>query len=214
MPIKLVAADSQPVFLLGLKQLFAALPQIELAAGCTTARNARQAIREHHPDVFLLDLNLPDEMGLSLIREMRIEAGENPVKTIILTAALNDEQAIEALRLGVEGMVLKNMPIPLLLQCIQKVAAGGQWLEKKSIGNAFEVMLKREAGARRVATILTERETEIMCLVAAGMSNRQIAEKLVLSPGTVKIHVHNIYSKLGVKNRVDLTLYAQKKGLA
>lgn len=214
MSIKLVAADGQPVFLLGLKQMFSSLPQIELVAVCTTAKNAWQALREYHPDILLMDLNLPDEDGLKLIREMRSGSGESPVKTVILTAALNDEQTIEALRLGVEGMVLKNMPIPLLLQCIQKVAAGGQWLEKKSIGNAFEVMLKREAGARRVATILTERETEIMCLVAAGMSNRQIADKLVLSPGTVKIHVHNIYSKLGVKNRVDLTLYAQKKGLA
>lgn len=75
-------------------------------------------------------------------------------------------------------------------------------------------MLRREAGARRVATILTDRETEIMCLVAEGLSNQQIADKLILSLGTVKIHLHNIYGKLGVKNRVDLTLYAQSKGLA
>lgn len=213
MPIKLVAADAQPIFLLGLKQLFSTLPQVELTACCISAQNARQAVREHHPDMILLDINLQDANGLALIRELRTET-DGTLKTVILTEALDDEQTIEALRLGVEGMVLKTMPVALLLQCVQKVAAGGQWLEKKSIGNAFEIMLKREAGARRVATILTERETEIMCLVAAGMSNRQIAEKLVLSPGTVKIHVHNIYSKLGVKNRVDLTLYAQKKGLA
>ena len=74
-------------------------------------------------------------------------------------------------------------------------------------------MLRREAGARRLATILTERETEVMRLVAQGLSNKQIAETLLLSVGTVKIHVHNIYGKLGVSNRVDLTLYAQKRGL-
>jgi DNA-binding NarL/FixJ family response regulator len=86
-------------------------------------------------------------------------------------------------------------------------------MEKQSLGHAFEKMLRREAGARRLATILTDRETEVMCLVARGMSNRQIASQLVVGEGTVKVHVHNIYAKLGVSNRVDLTLYAHKKGL-
>ncbi len=212
MPISIVAADAQPVFLLGLAKLFSTRPEIRLVACCVTAQKARQAVKEHQPDVFLLDLNLPDHDGLMLIRELQHD--DDSLKTIILTAGLNDEQTMEALRLGVQGVMLKNMPIPLLLQCIRKVAAGGQWLEKKSIGHAFETILRREAGARRVATILTPRETEIMCLVAEGLSNRQIAEKLVLSLGTVKIHIHNIYGKLGVTNRVDLTLYAQKKGLA
>ncbi len=211
MSIKLVAADAHPVFLLGLTKLFVNQEEIELSAYCVTAAKARESVRNIQPDILMLDLNLPDEDNFQLIRDL--QQGVPDLKIILLAASLNDEQTIEALRLGVEGMLLKNMPLPLLMQCIRKVAAGGQWLEKKSIGQAFEIMLKREAGARRVATILTERETEIMCLVAEGLSNRQIAEKLVLSAGTVKIHVHNIYSKLGVKNRVDLTLYAQKKGL-
>ncbi|MCK4536614.1 MAG: response regulator transcription factor [Desulfuromonadales bacterium] len=211
MPISLVAADAQPIFLLGLTQLFSAQSGIDLAAYCVTARKTREALHEHQPDILLIDFNLPDCKDMELIRELQQKGF--PTKVIILTAALSDEQTIEALRLGVQGVILKNMPIPLLLQCIRKVAVGGQWLEKKSIGQAFEMMLRREAGARRVATILTERETEVMCLVAEGLSNRQIAEKLVLSQGTVKIHIHNIYGKLGVNNRVDLTLYAQKKGL-
>jgi len=211
MAIKLVAADAHPIFLLGLTKLFADQEGVELAAYCVTAKKARELVREHHPDILMLDLNLPDDENFHLVRDLQQEFPS--LKVVLLAAALNDEQTIEALRLGVEGMVLKSMPLPLLLQCLRKVASGGQWLEKKSIGHAFEMMLKREAGARRVATILTERETEIMCMVAEGLTNRQIAEKLVLSTGTVKIHVHNIYSKLGVKNRVDLTLYAQKKGL-
>lgn len=211
MPISIVAADAQPIFLLGLTKLFSPQAEIDLAAYCVTAQKAHEAVSVHQPDILLLDLNLPDLDGLQLIRQLQQDGAS--VKTIILTAALNDEQTIEALRLGVQGVMLKNMPIPLLLQCIQKVAAGGQWLEKKSIGHAFEMILRREAGARRVATILTERETEVMCLVANGLSNRRIAEQLILSLGTVKIHIHNIYGKLGVNNRVDLTLYAQKKGL-
>jgi len=100
-----------------------------------------------------------------------------------------------------------------LVQCLQKVAAGGLWMEKESIGQAFEKMLHREAGMRRLATILTARETEVMRCVAGGLSNQQIAEKLIVREGTIKIHVHNIYRKLGITNRVDLTLYAQKRGL-
>jgi DNA-binding NarL/FixJ family response regulator len=87
------------------------------------------------------------------------------------------------------------------------------WMEKESIGHAFEKMLHREAGMRRLATILTARETEVMRCVAGGLSNQQIADKLIVREGTIKIHVHNIYRKLGINNRVDLTLYAQKRGL-
>ena len=135
-----------------------------------------------------------------------------PVKVIVLTNGLDDEQTIDTLRLGVQGVLLKNMPSHLLPQCIRKVHAGGQWMEKQSLGHAFEKMLRREAGARRMATILTSRETEIMRLVAQGLSNREIGERISVGEGTVKVHVHT-YSKLGVDNRVDLTLYAQRKGL-
>jgi len=146
-----------------------------------------------------------------VIRDLRRD--NLPVKVIVLTASLDDEQTLETMRLEVQGVLLKSMPAQLLPQCIHKVYAGGQWLEKQSLGHALEKMLRREAGARRMATILTDRETEIMCLVSRGMSNREIGERISIGEGTVKVHVHNIYAKLGINNRVDLTLYAQKKGL-
>lgn len=211
MPVTLIAADAQPVYLLGLKQLMATQSNLELLACCASAEKTRAALAQHRPDVLLLDLNLDDGKGMQLIRELRQQ--EDLLKVIILTRDLDEEQTVDALRLDVQGVVLKTMPMHLLIQCIHKVAAGGQWLEKNSLGQAFEKMLHREAGARRLATILTERETEVMCLVAQGLSNRKIAERLILSEGTVKIHVHNIYGKLGINNRVDLTLYAQKKGV-
>ena len=133
---------------------------------------------------------------------------------MIHTVEMDEEQTIDALKYGVKGVVLKDMPAHLLVQCLQKVVTGGIWMEKDSIGHAFEKMLQREAGMRRIATILTARETEVMRAVAKGLSNQQIAEKLFVSEGTIKIHVHNIYRKLGINNRVDLTLYAQKRGLA
>jgi DNA-binding NarL/FixJ family response regulator len=212
MSITLIAADSHPIFLLGLQQLLSAEADLQLVATCATADKALFEVRRLKPQVLLIDIDLSDRSGLDVVRELRNE--DQDLKVVILTAVLDDEKTIEALRLDIQGVLLKEMPAHLLLQCLRKVAAGGQWLEKNSLGHAFEQLLLREAGARRLATILTERETEVMSLVAKGLTNREIAEKLVLSQGTVKIHVHNIYGKLGINNRVDLTLYAQKKGVA
>jgi DNA-binding NarL/FixJ family response regulator len=211
MTLTLVLADPHPVFLLGMEQMLAAEPDMQVLAHCHTAEDTLKVVRQHRPDLLTLDLPFPDRNGLHLLRELKRDSLST--RSVILTAALDDEQALEALKLGVQGVVLKSMPPHLLLQCLRKVHAGGQWLEKQSIGRAVEKMLLREAGARRLANILTPREIETVRLVAEGQSNREIAGKLGLQEGTVKIHLHNVYKKLGIDNRVDLTLYAQKKGL-
>lgn len=211
MPINLVVADPHPIFLMGMERLLKEEPLINISAVCGTATETLQAVRDKRPDLLITDLGFRDFTGLDVIRNLRRD--KLPVKVIILTAALDDEQTIETMRLEVQGVLLKNMPSELLTQCIRKVHSGGQWLEKQSLGHALEKMLRREAGARRIATILTDREMEIMCLVAQGLSNREIGQRLNVGEGTVKVHVHNIYSKIGVNNRVDLTLYAQKKGM-
>jgi len=211
MSIKLVVADPHPVFLLGMEQLLKDEPSISVVAYCSTAAETLKVVRDDRPDLLILDLDFRDFNGLDVIRKLRRDS--LPVKVIILAAALDDEQTLETMRLEVQGVLLKSMPAQLLPQCIRKVHAGGQWMEKQSLGHALEKMLRREAGARRMATILTDRETEIMCLVAQGLSNREIGERISVGEGTVKVHVHNIYAKLGINNRVDLTLYAQKKGL-
>ncbi|MHB8708838.1 MAG: LuxR C-terminal-related transcriptional regulator, partial [Desulfuromonadales bacterium] len=211
MPVKLVIADPHPIFLMGMERLLKDEPFISIAAFCSTATETLKAVRNDQPDLLILDLGFRDFNGLDVIRDLRRD--KLPVKVIVLTAGLDDEQTIETMRLEVQGVLLKSMPSQLLPQCIHKVYAGGQWLEKQSLGHALAKMLRRESGARRLATILTERETEIMCLVAQGLSNREIGERVSVGEGTVKVHVHNIYSKLGINNRVDLTLYAQKKGL-
>lgn len=211
MSIKLIIADPHPIFLLGMERLLSGETSIDVVAFCHTATETVQAVRSEQPDMLILDLGFRDFNGMDVIRGLRRD--KLPIKVIILTAALDDEQTLETMRLGVQGILLKSMPAELLPQCIRKVYAGGQWLEKQSLGHALEKMLRRESGARRIATILTERETEIMCLVAQGLSNREIGERVAVGEGTIKVHVHNIYSKLGINNRVDLTLYAQKKGL-
>lgn len=211
MSIRLVVADPHPIYLLGMEALLGGESDLELLCLCDTAKGVQEAVHLHNPDLLITDIAFRDRRGLEMIGELRREAPA--VRVVILTGGLDDEQTIETLRLGVQGVLLKSMPSRMLVQCIHNVHAGGHWMEKQSLGQAFEKMLRREAGARRIATILTPRETEIMCLVAKGLNNRQIAAQLSVGEGTVKVHVHNIYTKIGVNNRVDLTLYAQKKGL-
>lgn len=211
MSFTIVAADPHPLSLIGLAQLVANEPGLELVASCATSAEALDAVWQNKPDILVLDIDMKDRSGLELINELKNSSID--VKVVILTTSMDEEQTIDALRYGVKGVVLKDMPAHLLVQCLTKVGHGGLWMEKESIGNAFEKMLQREAGMRRLTTILTAREIEVMKQVAAGLSNQQIAEKLIVQEGTIKIHIHNIYRKLGIKNRVDLTLYAQKRGL-
>ena len=117
------------------------------------------------------------------------------------------------MRLGIRGILLKEMAPRLLLECIRKVHSGSQWLEKASIGRVVEKMLKREEATQHFGLLLTKREHEILNLVVRNSTNDEIAEKLFIASGTVKIHVHSIYKKLGVSGRSELTRVAKEKGL-
>ena len=109
--------------------------------------------------------------------------------------------------------MLKEMASHLLVQCERLVHAGGQWVERHSASRAFESMLRHQDGRRDVTSLLTPRELEVVCLVARELHNKRIAEALGISEGTVKIHLHNVYKKLPIDNRLALILYARDKGL-
>ena len=211
MSIGLVLADDHPIVLDGLEHLFRLEKDFKVLARCRDSEETLQAVRKHHPGVLILDLRTPGKGGLAVLREVKRE--KPPTRVVLLTGEMGEAEALEAIRLGVNGVVLKEMAPKLLVQAIRKVHAGGQWLEKRSFGRALETMLRREAGARQVAGVLTPRELEIIRLVASGLHNKEIAEKLTISEGTVKIHLHHIYEKLHVDGRLELTLYAQDKGL-
>ena len=211
MPIGLVLADDHPIVLDGLEHLFRLEQDFKVLARCRDGEETLQAVRKHRPDVLILDIRMPGKGGLAVLREVKKE--KLPTRVVLLTAALDEADALEAIRLRVSGVVLKEMAPQLLVKCIRKVHAGGQWLEKRSFGRALETMLRREAGARQIAGVLTPREMEIVRLVASGLHNKEIAGKLLISEGTVKIHLHHVYEKLHVDGRLELTLYAQDKGL-
>ena len=211
MPIGLVLADDHPIILDGLDHLFRQEGDFKVLARCRDGEETLQAVRKHRPDVLILDLRMPGKDGLAVLREVRKE--KQPTRVVLLTAEMSDAEALEAIRLRVNGVVLKEMAPQLLVKCIRKVHAGGQWWEKRSLGRAMETMLRREAGEREIVGVLTPRELQIVRLVASGLHNKEIADKLAISEGTVKIHLHHIYEKLHVDGRLELTLYAQDKGL-
>ena len=211
MPISVVLADDHPIILDGLEALFRMQQDIQVMARCVNGEEALQAVRQHRPDILILDIRMPSKDGLAVLREMK--EADLPTQVVLLTVALDEEETMEALRLGVRGVVLKEMAPQMLVQCIRKVHAGEQWLERRSVGRALEKLLWREAGTREVAKVLTPREAEIVRMVAAGFRNKEIADKLVISEGTVKIHLHHIYEKLHLNGRLELALYAQDRGL-
>ena len=211
MPITLVLADDHPLILDGIENLFQLEKDFKLVARCIDGEEALRAVRVHRPDVLVLDIRMPVRDGLSVLREMKKE--KLPTRAVLLTAALDEDELAEAVRLGVRGLVLKELAPKLLVQCIRQVHAGELWLEKRSVAGALEKLLQREAGKQEISRVLTPREVEIVHQVAAGLRNKEIAERLFIGEGTVKIHLHNIYQKLGVDSRLKLTRYAQEKGL-
>ena len=211
MTIQLVLVDDHPLVLNGLQQLFSTEPDISVLACCRDGDTAIQAVISHRPDILLLDLKMPKMGGLAVLRELQKQ--KLPIKVVVLTAALDEDEVLEAIQLGVRGVVLKEMAPQLLIQCIRKVYGGGEWLEKNSVSRALEKILKRETAMQHVNLVLTPREIDLIKLVANGYSNKKIAEQRHISEGTVKVHLHNIFDKLQVKSRVALTLYAQNKGL-
>ena len=212
MSITLVIADDHPLILDAMENLFRLEKDLKVVARCLEGDAALKAVRRHQPDILVLDIQMPAKDGLLVLREMRKE--KLPTRVVILTATLDDEGLTEAVRLGVRGLVLKELAPKLLVQCIRKVAAGELWLEKRSVSSALEKLLQRETARNGTAQVLTPREIEIIKLVAAGQRNMEIGKKLFISEGTVKMHLHNIYQKLGVDSRTKLARYAQEKGLA
>jgi len=211
MPITLVLSDDHPLILDGMENLFRLEKDFKVVARCLDGELAFKAVRKHKPDVLVLDIRMPGTDGLSLLRQMKKE--KLSTRVVLLTGELDEEELAEAVRLGVRGLVLKEMAPKLLVQCIRQVHAGELWLEKRSVTNALEKLLQREAAQREVAQLLTPREIEIVKQVAAGLRNTEIGKRLFISEGTVKMHLHKIYRKLGVDSRINLTRYAQEKGL-
>jgi DNA-binding NarL/FixJ family response regulator len=207
--IRVVLVDDHPIVLQGLEHLFARQPDIEVAACCCTIEDGLAAARAR-PDIVLLDLRMPQGGGLALLDT--IAAEKIDTKTVVLTAAISDEEMSQALQKGAAGLVLKESSPEQLLECVRRVHAGERWLDPEAMNRVVGSGSSPPSADDRAAG-LTAREREVVRMIAAGLRNRDIGERLSISENTVKVHLHNIYEKLGVDGRLELTLVAQQKKL-
>jgi two-component system, NarL family, nitrate/nitrite response regulator NarL len=208
MPIRVVLVDDHPIVLHGLQQLFERQSDFEVVSCCADGAAAIDAVEHHHPDVLVLDLRMPGDSGLDVLR--KLAARQLIARAVLLTAAIRDEEVRDAVKLGAMGLVLKESAPEILLECVRSVCRGETWIERDTVTRAFRPMPERAAVFE---TPLTPREIEIVRMVAQGLRNKVIAERLSISEGTVKVHLHNIYEKLSVDGRLELVLCAQQKGL-
>ena len=201
-PTRLLIADAYPILVRGLEALLSANKDFEVVATCLNGVEAREKIQAVEPDLAVLDLAMPGLTGLDLLAALCREGSR--VRVVLLTAAATDQQIVQAVADGAWGLVLKDATAEDLLACLRSVVNGARWLPPALVDAALdrEAERRRERGVSDVT--LTAREREIAALVATGLSNKAIARTIGLSDGTVRIHLSNIYQKLGVSNRTAL----------
>jgi len=216
MPIRLVIADDHPIFRDGLRRLLEAEPDLKVIGEARDGAEAVKLARQLKPDIMLLDLAMPRHPGLEALRELS-NGGANSVRVILLTAAAEKKEIVEALQLGARGIVLKDSSTQLLLKAIHTVMAGEYWVGRESVSNLVQYLrtLVQASGedAKQKKFGLTPRELEIVSAVVAGFANKEIAEYFKISEDTVKHHLSNIFDKLGVSTRLELALFAVNQSL-
>jgi DNA-binding NarL/FixJ family response regulator len=205
--IRVVIADDHAIFREGLRKLLEGAGDIAVVGEAADGDEAVQLLNKLRPDVLLLDLRMPNKDGLGVLEEMNGQSEQTRV--ILVTEGENEHDVVRAMRLGARGVVWKQSASALLLKSIRKVYAGEIWLDNRMTAELIDAFKKSsDSGARREKPLLSPREREIVQLVAQGFRNREIAEKLFISEQTVKNHLHNIFDKLGVSDRLELALYA------
>jgi DNA-binding NarL/FixJ family response regulator len=210
-PIRVLLADDHPIVLGGLDHLLSLEPDITIVARCTNGDEALAAIARERPDVAVLDLTMPGRSGMDILRELR--ETRSPVRLVLLTARIEHQQVLEALKLRVAGIVLKESAPLQILDCIRRVAAGGQWIDQVISSRTLDGVLRRQSGAAKAAAILTAREIEVVRMAARGLRNKEIADLLSITEGTVKAHLRTIFEKLGIDSRMKLIVYARETRL-
>ncbi|GAB3388566.1 response regulator transcription factor [Humibacter soli] len=215
MTIRVVLADDQQLVRAGFRALLDHEPDIEVVGEASTGREAVALVRRERPDVVLMDIRMPDGDGLWATAQLVGDSALNAVHVVIVTTFELDEYVAEAIRAGASGFLVKDTDPVELIRSV-RVAAGGEALLSPGVTKR---LLARLAAAPRpevtasVLEPLTEREREVLALVAEGLSNTEIGARLFMSPLTAKTHVSRILSKLDARDRVHLVVLAYESGL-
>jgi DNA-binding NarL/FixJ family response regulator len=215
-PVRVLLADDQALVRAGFRLILGAEPGVEVVGEAEDGQQAVDLARVRRPDVVLMDIQMPGRDGLDATREILSTTG-GPVRVVILTTFDRDEYVFDALQAGASGFLLKNAPPEHLIEAVRVVAAGDALLAPSVTRRVIAELAGRRVGPRkelaRALGQLTERETEVLLLVASGRSNAEIAAVLVLGEATVKSHVSSILLKLGLRDRVQAVIAAYEGGL-
>lgn len=213
--VRILIADDHPIFRDGLKRLLESERGFKVVGEACDGVEAVQLVRQLKPEILLLDLAMPRRPGLEALREMSSDS--EAVRVILLTAAAEKDQIVEALQLGARGVVLKDSATQILLKSIRAVMNGEYWVGRESVSNLVQYLRglvgTSSNAARQKRYGLTPRELEIVSAVVAGYANKEIAEHFKISEDTVKHHMSNIFDKVGVSTRLELALFAVNQAL-
>jgi DNA-binding NarL/FixJ family response regulator len=212
--IRVVVADDQALVRRGFTMILRVNPDIEVVAEAGTGLEAVEAARLHRPDVILMDIRMPEMDGLEATSRILTEADWGP-RVLILTTFDPDEYVYKALRNGASAFVLKDIPPEQLATAVRTVAEGGTLLAPSITRRFIDRFAQRRVNTAAASRLerLTAREREIMTAVARGASNAEIADRLVIGPATVKSHVSSVLTKLGLRDRIQIVIFAYESGL-
>ncbi len=199
--IRILLVDDHIVMRMGLATAAGGEPDMKVVAEAGDGLEAVQAFRTHRPDIVVLDLRMPKKNGIETIQLLRDEFG--PVRILVFSNYAGGDEVFQAFKAGASGFVAKEMPLERLLEAIRSVHAGEQYLPP-------EIAMRMNG---RVISQLSSRELEVLALVAKGLSNKEIGAALAVAEGTIKVHLKNILSKLGVSDRTQAILVAVKRGI-
>ncbi|MCP5117438.1 MAG: response regulator transcription factor [bacterium] len=216
MTTRILVADDHPIAREGIRALLELEDDLQVVGEASDGREVLEMIGRLQPDIALLDLKMPGTDGLAVLQTL--QHMKHASKIIVLTASEDQNEWAQAMKLGCSGIVLKLSSPELIVKSIRKVTAGEIWLDSHTTATLMQQFAApgNEAGHRvrgRSGARLSNREREVVALVVQGYRNREMAEKLFISEQTVKNHLHNIFDKVGVSDRLELALYAIHEGL-
>jgi two-component system, NarL family, nitrate/nitrite response regulator NarL len=204
--IRIVVVDDHPITLAGLHSLLSGERDFSIVARCADGYDAVRAVQTYEPDVLVVDQDMPVLDGVAILKQLRASGDQTPV---VLLATANNQKLTEALGLDVEGIVFKHSDPKHLIRCLREVHAGRRWLDSSVSG------LGQVAAANGpVLDTLTRRQIEVARAAVSGLSNKELAQRLGVSEGTIKNHLHAIYERLQLDGRLSLLLYLKEKALA
>lgn len=213
--VRVLVADDQPLVREGLRRILGAADGLTVVADVEDGLAAVTASARIRPDVVVMDIGMPVLDGIEATRRILAEQ-EAPPRILILTTFGLDEHVFSALRAGASGFMVKDAPAEDIQAAVHRVAKGDALLDPvstRAVVRRFATLPSADAALAARADVLTEREREVLLLIAAGLSNAELAQRLVVSDGTVKTHVGNVLSKLGLRDRVQAVVFAYETGL-